>query len=284
MEYIDNNVSYFKLVEQARLGDQESMNRLAELVEGRVFAYIYRLTLDYDLTQDLLQETLLGMVESLKDLKRADRFWPWLFRTAWGKVQHHFRQQRHERMVQISALEKERLLKHALQSSNDGLKDLIRRELSEAIVEAMENMKLEQRNILILRCFERMSYSEIAGFIGCKELRARVLFFRARHSLGWQLSHRGFGRQLLLIALGLLGLMTAPTEATAATTTTVTAASLEVGFLGTVVGAAGTKLGMAITATITAIVLTVTVKAVLITALYILLVLVCLVVADLCSR
>lgn len=283
MEYIDNNDDCRELVEQARLGDQQSMNRLAELAEGRVFAYIYRLTLDYDLTQDLLQETLLGMVKYLKDLKNADRFWPWLFRTAWGKVQHHFRQQRHERMVQISAIEKERLLKRALQSSNDGLKDLIRRDLSEAIVEAMENMKLDQRNILILRCFERMSFSEIAGFIGCKELRARVLFFRAKNSLGWQLSRRGFGRQLLLIALGLLGLMTAPTEATAATTT-VTAASLEVGFLGTVVGAAGTKLGVAIVTAITAVVLTVTVKAVLITALYILLVLICLVVADLCSR
>lgn len=222
------------------------------------------------------------MVESLKDLKNADRFWPWLFRTAWGKVQHHFRQQQHERMVQISALEKERLLKSASKSRNDGLKDLIRRELSEAIVEAMENMKLDQRNILILRCFEQMSYSEIAGFIGCKQLRARVLFFRAKHSLVCQLSHRGFGKGLLLAALGLLGLMTAPTKATA--TTTVTAASLEVDFFATVIGAAGTKLGVAIITATTAAVVTVTVWGVLLAVLFILFVLICLVVADLYSR
>lgn len=281
MDYIDNNVDYLELVVQAQLDSQQSMNRLAELVKDRLFAYIYRLTLDHDLTQDLLQETLLSMVESLKQLKHPDRFWPWLFRAAWGKVQHHFREQQHLRIIKISAIEKERLSKAASQDYNDGLNDLIRKELSEAIFQAMGKLKLEQRNILILRCFEQMSYPEIAGFIGCKELHARVLFFRAKHSLGWQLSQRGFGRQLLLVALGLLGLMTAPTKAA---TTTVSAASLDVGFLATIVGTAGTKLGVAVITTITAAIVTLTVKGVLYTVAFLLFAIICLVVADLYSR
>ena len=85
---MDENTGYAELIRQAHLGDQQSMNQLAQLVQGRLFAYIYRLTLNYDLAQDLSQETLLRMVESLKELKQVEQFWLWLYRTAMGKVQH----------------------------------------------------------------------------------------------------------------------------------------------------------------------------------------------------
>ena len=34
------------LIHEAQLGNKESMNRLAELASERLYAYIYRLTLD----------------------------------------------------------------------------------------------------------------------------------------------------------------------------------------------------------------------------------------------
>jgi RNA polymerase sigma-70 factor (ECF subfamily) len=219
------------------------MSDLAKLVEGRLFAYIYRLTLDYDLAQDLLQETLLKMVNSLSELERIDRFWPWLLRTAMGKVQQHF-SKRNKDMMKISAFSMERLSEYSSQNHDDGLNGLIRKELSDAIFQAMTKLKLVYRNVLVLRCFEQLSYAEIADLMGCKELRARVLFFRAKFHLKRQLSHRGFGRELLLVGLGLFGLMTAPAKAASATST-ITAASLEVGFLASLVGIAGTKIGFA---------------------------------------
>lgn len=253
MNCVDNDVNYLELVRQAQLGSQESMNRLAQLAEGRVCAYIYRLTLNYDLTQDLLQETLLEMVKSLKELKHAEAFWSWLYRTAMGKVQHHFRDEQHKRKIgQMSTVEKEQLSKHAWGDYGDGLNSMLRKELSEAIIEAMGKLKLRHRNVLVLRCFEQKSYSEIASIMNCSEMAAQVLFYRAKRSLKRQLSKHGFGKGLLLIALGLFARMTAPAEASSATTT-VTVASAEVGLLATVIGTAGTKLGIAAITVITAV-------------------------------
>lgn len=259
---MDDNVNYPELVGQAQLGNQESMNRLAELVEGRLFAYIYRLTLNYDLAQDLLQETLLGMIKSLKELKDADRFWFWLFRSALGKVQHHFRERRQRRIVQMSAIEKEHLLRRISKEHDDGLNYLVRKELSDAIFEATGRLKLMHRSVLALRCFEQMPYSEIANLMGCKELHARVLFFRAKRLLKRQLSRRGFGKELLVVALGLLGLMTAPTKAASATST-VTAASLGVGFVAAAIGTLYTNVGIAVATAIGAITLAVATKGVM---------------------
>jgi DNA-directed RNA polymerase specialized sigma24 family protein len=79
------------LIHEAQLGNKDSMNRLAELASERLYAYIYRLTLDQALTQDILQETILFMIQSINQLEHVDNFWGWLFRTAMGKVQHYYR-------------------------------------------------------------------------------------------------------------------------------------------------------------------------------------------------
>jgi len=44
-----------------------------------------------DLTEDLIQEVLLEMIRSLRNLRNVARFWPWLLRIAHTKVADHFR-------------------------------------------------------------------------------------------------------------------------------------------------------------------------------------------------
>jgi RNA polymerase sigma-70 factor (ECF subfamily) len=235
------------------------MERLAELVRHRLYAYIYRLTLNDDLTQDLLQETLLKMVSNLKDLEHPERFWSWFFRTALGTVQHHYRQRARAQEVEFSSCSRKRLTEYLAADHDDGLDHLMREELSTAVVNAMAQLKLTHRNVLTLRCYEQMSYAQIAALMDCKELRARVLFYRAKHSLSRQLSRRGFKKSLLLTALGLFELLTAPADSASAAAT-VSSASLHVGLVGTLVGVAGTPSGVAVGVTIAGVTLTLTLE------------------------
>jgi RNA polymerase sigma-70 factor (ECF subfamily) len=240
---------FTQLIQQARLGDRGALDCLAETARQRLYAYIYRLTLNHDLAQDLLQETLLKMVENIEDLKHPEGFWSWLFRTALGNVQHYYRDLARAQRIELSARSRDRLSKYLSEDHDDGLNRLMRKELCEAVVKAMGQLTLTYRNILSLRCFEQMSYAEIADMMGCKELRARVLFFRAKRSLTRRLARRGFSKGLLLAALGLFGTLTAPAESAPAGT--VTAASLHVGPLASFAGIAGTPPGVAVVAAIT---------------------------------
>ena len=248
-------VKDIQLIQQAQRGDEASMDALTHRVRPNLLAYIYRLTLDYDLTQDMLQETLLEMVKSLWRLRKIDRFWFWLCRTALGKVQHHYRSEERKRKIKMSVIENWQLSEHDQIDQNDGLTNLQRKELSDVVFKAIKKLKFKYRNVLTLRCFEQMPYAEIAEILGCKEMRARVLFFRARHLLKRQLSQRGFGKELLLVAIGLFGLLTAPTKVAPAASV-VTASTLDVGFAASFIGAAGTKLGIALMTAITALTLT----------------------------
>jgi len=242
------------LIHEAQLGNKDSIDRLAELVKERLFPYVYRLTLDETITQDILQETILFMLQSLNQLEHVEGFWHWLFRTALGKVQHHYRDIKRRKTVELSETERLSSRYRVSTDFNDGLSELLRKELSEAVFKAMRRLKLKYRNILILRCLENLEYSEIAEVLDCSELNSRVLFFRAKTSLRRQLAVQGFGGRYLVLALALFGVVTASAKA-ASTSYTVTAASLDVGFTASLVAAITSKIGLAIAAGTAALVL-----------------------------
>ncbi len=207
-----NEDNYIDLVKRARLGEQDYLNRLAGLAAERLRPYIRRLTLDDDMTEDILQESMLEMCKFLGKLEKAERFWPWLFRIATRNFRdHHKSRQRRARISQAEA--SRRLLKNG---GREGLESLIGEELKEAVSASMMKLKPQYRTVLALRCYEEMPYCEISEVVGCSEFGARMRFLRAKRELVRQLSRRGLGKKSLLLALIAFGKMTATSEAAAA--------------------------------------------------------------------
>jgi len=234
-----------KMVKLAQCGHESCMGRLAEEAEGRLRAYIYRVTLDHDLTQDLSQEALLQMVKSLTSLKKAERFWPWLYRIAQSKIQQYYKTRQRKAAISETDIYKDFLAHRAGDRHEDGLAQLARKELSKKVMSAMQKLQQQYRAVLSLRCLEQLSYSDIGVAMECSEVTARVLFFRAKQALKKQLNQQGLSRGLLLTSLGLFGKLTTPAKAASSANVTVTAASVKVGLTATIIATAGTKMGIA---------------------------------------
>lgn len=245
---IESKTGVIRLVKQAQCGDSEAMSQLSQQVADRVLPYIQGLTLNYDLAQDILQETLLELVKSLDRVKSPESFWCWIYRQALGKVQHHFRDRSRQRSIVLRVASG--LLGHATDESLSGLNYVMRMELSEIVLKAMDKLKIEYRNVLLLRCFENLSYAEIAQVLDCKELHARVLFFRAKRSLGRYLVRGGFGKEYLLAGLVLFRILTKPSEVSSATTL-VSASVLEVDTFAAIISLASSKIGLLVTSLVT---------------------------------
>jgi len=241
--------TWTKLVRQAQKGHKEDVNKLAREAKGRLCAYIYRVTLNYDLTEDISQEVLLQMFKSLNQLKSVKSFWPWLYRIAQNKIQEHYKVKHKKSPAFGEAFYKNFTLQRSKYHQEDGLRQLLKKELSKKVVVAMKQLKQQYRAILSLRCFEQLSYSEIAVAMECSEVRARILFYRAKQALKKQLAHQGLKKGFLLICLSLFGRLTAPARAA---TVTVSASSVKVGVMTAIIATAGTNLGIA-TVTTTAV-------------------------------
>ncbi len=251
------------IITKAQQGDRTSMGQLAEVAEARLLTYIFRLTLSQDLTEELCQKTLVKMVQSLEKLEHIDRFWNWLLRHAMGEVQHYYRDQKRRHEVETEALNREYFKQYVARNHQDGLNESARIELSEIIYEAIAQLRFTYRNVLVLRCYEELSFAEIAQFMDCKELRVRVLFFRARHALRRHLSRNGFSKENLLTGLGFFGILTLSSKATS-TACSVKTASLNVGFTAALAGSLGTRLGIAVVTTASAFLACITIRDVIV--------------------
>jgi RNA polymerase sigma factor (sigma-70 family) len=240
------STGYLELIKQAQLGSRDSMSRLAKEAKERVSVYIYRVTLDYHLAQDLSQDTALEMIKSIKRLKieNVNSFWSWLYRTALGKVQHHFRQQRSKRIEQKIIAKRTELLNLAPQDCRSGLNTLLQKELSQVVLKAMSQLQAMYRNVLTLRCFDEMPYADIAKIMDVSEMRAMVLFFRAKRSLRKQLARNGFKKEQLLPAIGLFGAITASSTKPASAAVVVNSATAKVGITTAVIGTATSATGI----------------------------------------
>jgi RNA polymerase sigma-70 factor (ECF subfamily) len=234
---MDDERDYIELVKQARLGDRKSLDKLAGLVRGRLYAYVRRILLDEHLAQDIVQESMLEMFKVLGSLDREEQFWPWLRGIAFNKIRRHHAQKQRHSSVPISNIKEP----EGEQSDKEtGLAKLVAEELKQTVLAAMRELKPRHRKVLTMRCYEEMEYSEIANLMGCSELGVRVLFHRAKRSLQKALSRKGLEKGFLLTALVLFGKMTAPSEAAAAEVS-VTVASTKVGTVAVLLGLAGSK-------------------------------------------
>jgi len=237
---MEDNADYIELVTRAQFGSKKSLDNLAELVRGRLYVYVYRITLQDDLAQDIVQESMLEMFKVLDKLERADRFWPWLCGIAFNKIRHHRARERRRKTVSISNIGDDSWPQSKRKDSPPGLANLMGQELKQIVFNAMRELKPRHRAVLSMRCYEEMGYSEIAELMDCNELNVRVLFYRAKKALHKQLSYQGLGKKFLLSALALFGRMTAASEAEAASMS-VTAATTEVGLVAGLVGMATSK-------------------------------------------
>ena len=230
---MDDKNDYIELVKQARLGSKESLNALAERFRGRLYAYVYRIVLDKESAQDIVQESMLQMLSVIGKLEKAERFWPWLRAIAFNRIRRAYRKGKSRRAAA------ERSERNGSRGCGDdgGLAKLVADELREAVVAAIKELKPEHRRVLTMRCYEEMEYSEIGKLAGCSELGARVRFCRAKRALRKRLSRKGFSKGFLVTALIVFGKLTAPSKAAAASisvTSSMTKAGVAAGLLSMV--------------------------------------------------
>jgi RNA polymerase sigma-70 factor (ECF subfamily) len=235
---MDNKKDYVELVEQARLGSRQSLNILAQQVRGRLYSYVYRIMLREDISQDIVQESMLEMFNNLDKLERAESFWPWLCKIAFNRILHYYKKEQRRKTISIS--DSGDWPQGELLDGQTGLTALVGEELKRLVFDAMRELKPKHRAVLAMRCYEEMQYSQIAQLMGSSELNTRVLFYRAKEALHKHLSRKGIDKGFLLSALALFGKMTAPSEA-AVPSVTVTAAATRVGAAATLVGVATSK-------------------------------------------
>ena len=184
---MNDESGYIQFLAEARSGGQAGMSRLAVLVWERLYPFVFRTTQDRDATEDVIQETLLTMLCRLGSLRDGQRFWAWIYRIAWSKIQDRVRDRRLRSLHETVVRQRGKAGGYA-SGGNDPLDAQVREETLEQVSTAIAELNRQQRDILALRCYEDLPYTEIAARTRTSPEKVRVRFHRAKKSLKTRLA------------------------------------------------------------------------------------------------
>jgi RNA polymerase sigma-70 factor, ECF subfamily len=176
-----------RLVEDARLGDEEAFGELVKRYERRLVRVILRFVRDADLAEDLAQETFLRVYERLEQFDASRRFSPWLFRIAVNLTLDYLR--RRKRRI-WGALFSDSGREHWPDPAVDDPRTSL--DLRQEIGRVIEQLPEKYRIVLVLRDLESFSTSEISAILNRKEatIRWRLAEARNRFQELWQKRER----------------------------------------------------------------------------------------------
>jgi RNA polymerase sigma-70 factor (ECF subfamily) len=170
-----------QLLNQARSGSRKSMGQLAVIIRKRLYPFVFRTTLNHDVTEDVLQETLLAVVRQVASLREFQRFWPWVYRIAWSKIQDS------RRRSQLRLRDRTSQFRHQrsdVQPNGGSLLDAqIHAENVRQVADVLEKISYQYKDVLRLRYYEQLSYDRIALMMHTTPQMARVRFHRAKKHL-----------------------------------------------------------------------------------------------------
>ena len=204
------------VVECAIAGDTSAIERLVQITNPRMRSYIYRSTLDQDVTDDIVQEVYCKMLRSISALKDPRAFWGWCYRIASNCVKTHYRNKsKHIRSQNLQ----DNILELIAADDSSAEAQLLSEELVGAVMESFAYLNRRDRQVIALRCFEDMSFDEIGEIENINTMQSRLVFHRAIKKLRILLRKRGFKTASILFVITLFGRATSVCKADAMATT-----------------------------------------------------------------
>jgi RNA polymerase sigma-70 factor (ECF subfamily) len=164
------------LVLRAQLADESAFAELVERYHGRLLFFLAKMLGDAHRAEDALQEVWLDAWRGLARLVDAGAFRAWIYRVARDRANRQLRRRR----LPTSDLE-------TCQSASDAAEEEFSADELVLVREAVDRLPPEQREAVLLRYMEGMSYDEIAGVAGCQIGTVRSRLHYAKQTLKEQL-------------------------------------------------------------------------------------------------
>lgn len=147
-------------------GNEKAFEQLVHKHKSRVYTTIYLIVKDSYVAEDLLQDTFIKAVHTIKSGRYNDegKFLPWIIRIAHNLAIDYFRR---ERRYPTVILEDGSNVFNTLDFSEDSAESVqIKKETHERLKELIQKLPDQQREVLMMRHYAEMSFQEIADATG----------------------------------------------------------------------------------------------------------------------
>jgi RNA polymerase sigma-70 factor, ECF subfamily len=196
LEYCDRS-----LVRDAQSGERSAFNVLVCKYRHRVMKLSMRYTRNRADAEDAVQETFIKAYWGLRHFRGEAAFSSWLHRIAVNSAKTVLSLRARDAGVFRSDTRNNDEMNETsltLQELDTPEELALTDEICDAVNAAIESLDEEQRNAIVLREIQGLSYSQVASTMSCPVGTVRSRVFRAREAIDNQLRHvfdDGLGRR-----------------------------------------------------------------------------------------
>lgn len=166
-----NGATDEQLLRALQGGDTASLGLLVSRWEQPLYRFAYRLLLRQEDARDVCQETFLRVLSKAHRFRRGSRFSTWMYQIALNLCRDHLRRRKRWSLLFAGGRSHPEDLPAPTEpaSSQDPARAVEQREKNMAVLQALDRIPAEQREVLILKEFEGLKFREIAEILGCPE-------------------------------------------------------------------------------------------------------------------
>jgi RNA polymerase sigma factor (sigma-70 family) len=173
-----------QLVDAAQQGSDIAFEALFRRYSDRITAYVRSIVSDHSRAEDIVQDVFVSALRSLRSTEREVLFKPWVYEIAKNACIDHIRRARRASEVSIdsddfSPVDEGRL--SAGVATTDAAYSA--REDLDALRMAFHDLPDAQREVLVSRELEGLSYDKISSRTGLSRSAVESMLFRARRTL-----------------------------------------------------------------------------------------------------
>ena len=147
-------------------GNEKAFEILVMRHKNKIHRFIYMKLRDQDLTEDIFQETFIKVINTIKlgSYNEEGKFLPWAMRIAHNLVIDHFRRTARVKMISESSSKTSDFnIFSVLKIEDDSIEQtMMKGELASQMVELVEFLPANQREVLKMRLFQDLSFQDIS--------------------------------------------------------------------------------------------------------------------------
>lgn len=182
-----------ELVEACQAGEASAFDVLVARWEDRVRGAAYRFLSSDDEARDVAQETFLKAYRGLSGFKREARFSSWLYQIATNLCRDRLRRRKTRPQVSLEAIEESGPV--IVETRPGAHERLVESDLAEAVRRAIHALPEEQREVVILKEYQELTFLEIAQALDVPVSTVKTRLYRGLVQLRQRLETEGVRRE-----------------------------------------------------------------------------------------
>jgi RNA polymerase sigma-70 factor, ECF subfamily len=172
------------LMLRVRAGDEGSFALLLARYRIPVIRYLYRVTQNQALAEELAQDVFLRVYRARVNYQVKAKFSTWLFRIATHVALNWRRDVRKERGLEpLEGNEPEKQIRQLRDAKPNVEQTLLRRVKADYVRRAIRALPEKQRAAVVLHKYHELDYVQMAGALGCSPSAVKSMLFRAYEKL-----------------------------------------------------------------------------------------------------